>query len=181
MTYFTKYLEGEINSGIYWTNYLGLSRSLLALGMLLTLFFNSNDILFSHGINNDYFLKCNFINSLSIYCLIKHTLLAKYISILILFSVSIGIYPRLTCIFHWWITYSFATSAYIIDGGDQIASILTFLLIPICLLDRRKWHWSKNYYKHNFLEKNIAFFTYTHINSSFYIILSCYDREIWSK
>jgi antimicrobial peptide system SdpB family protein len=29
-----------------------------------------------------------------------------------------------------------------IDGGDQITSNLTFWLIPICLLDNRKSHWT---------------------------------------
>lgn len=164
MTNSTKFLESKIDSGLYWTNYLGVSRSLLSLGLILTLIFNDNDVLFSYGINNDFFLKCDHNNSLSIYCLINNTILAKYISILILFFVIIGIYPRLTCVFHWWVTYSFSTSSYVIDGGDQIASILTLLLIPICLLDRRKWHWSISHYKHNFLEKNIAFFSYTLIS-----------------
>ena len=52
-----KYFEKKISSGVYWTNYLGLARSLLGLGLLLTLVFNSNDVLFSYGINNEDFLK----------------------------------------------------------------------------------------------------------------------------
>ena len=32
-------------------------------------------------------------------------------------------------------------SGVIIEGGDQIASILTLLLIPICLTDNRINHW----------------------------------------
>jgi antimicrobial peptide system SdpB family protein len=151
----------KIDSGIYWTDFLGLSRSLLALGLLLTLVFNSNEILFSHGIKNTAFINCNSNNIISIYCLIKNTHIAKLISVLILTFVIIGLYPKYTSIFHWWVTYSFSSSSYVIDGGDQIASILTLLLIPICVLDKRKWHWSANIYQHNFVEKNIAYFSYS--------------------
>ncbi|MBX2898009.1 MAG: hypothetical protein KF775_00065 [Cyclobacteriaceae bacterium] len=42
---------------------------------------------------------------------------------------------------HWWITYSFSNSFTAIDGGDHINTILTTLLLPICLTDSRKWHW----------------------------------------
>ncbi|MDK7375601.1 sporulation-delaying protein SdpB [Weeksella virosa] len=155
-----KYFEKKIDSGVYWTNYLGLGRSLLALGLLLTLVFNSNDVLFSYGINNQDFLKCNGINRISLYCLLDNVVLTKSISIAVLLLVIIGVYPRFTCILHWWVAYSFATSSYIVDGGDQIGSILTFFLIPICLLDKRKFHWNRINFKPTFIEKNIAFFSY---------------------
>jgi len=43
---------------------------------------------------------------------------------------------------HWYVAYSFINSATVIDGGDHIASILAFLLLPVTLTDTRKWHWS---------------------------------------
>lgn len=42
---------------------------------------------------------------------------------------------------HWWLTFSLATSAVTIDGGDQVSVVLTLLLLPITLTDARKWHW----------------------------------------
>jgi antimicrobial peptide system SdpB family protein len=48
----------------------------------------------------------------------------------------------MTSLLHWWISISFLYFSSIIDGGDQIAAILSFLLIPICLTDPRKNHWN---------------------------------------
>ena len=52
-----------------------------------------------------------------------------------------GYRPRYTVVLHWWISFSYISSAAIVDGGDQISTILTFLLIPFGLLDGRKFHW----------------------------------------
>lgn len=82
----------------------------------------------------------------------------------------IGYYPRITCLFHWWITYSFATTSYAVDGGDQIASIITLFLIPICIFDKRKWHWSIDNYNHNFYAKSIAYFSYLLISIQVFVI-----------
>jgi len=38
---------------------------------------------------------------------------------------------------------SYTSSAVIVDGGDQLAAILTLLLVPITLTDSRHWHWQK--------------------------------------
>ncbi len=34
------------------------------------------------------------------------------------------------------------SSATIVNGGDQLTAVITFLLIPICLSDDRKNHWA---------------------------------------
>jgi len=68
--------------------------------------------------------------------------LMKWLAILVLLFVIIGYFQKIACLLHWWVSFSFLYSATIIDGGDQIASILTFLLIPICFLDNRKNHWN---------------------------------------
>ena len=49
--------------------------------------------------------------------------------------------PRFTAPLHWWLTFSLATSAVMVDGGDQVSSVLTLLLLPVALTDGRKWHW----------------------------------------
>jgi antimicrobial peptide system SdpB family protein len=69
-------------------------------------------------------------------------LLIPYIfSITILIIVILGLFPRLICIFHSWVSYSVFYSMLIVEGGDQINIILTFLLIPICILDKRRNGW----------------------------------------
>lgn len=80
-------------------------------------------------------------SSFSIYCLVTNLVLAKWISILILGIVASGWRPRFTGVLHWWVTYSFANSATVLEGGDHIAAILTLFLIPCTLTDNRKWHW----------------------------------------
>ncbi|QTY27094.1 sporulation-delaying protein SdpB family protein [Flavobacterium sp. CS20] len=138
----------------YITNVYGISRSLLAMGLLLTLIFNSTDILFQF---DEVFIKNVKLNPLFnynyFYIFRENLLLSKLIAILILLTVIIGIWSRYTVVLHWWLSISFFSSALVIDGGDQISAILTLLLIPFGLVDNRKWHWSKpkneisDYYK----------------------------------
>lgn len=119
-----------------WGNLLGLSRSLMALGTSLTLLFNSSHELLINGEpSRDPF-------GISIFFILKqHIAIATLLSLVILIFTIIGWRPRITSIFHWWITYSFSNSFSSIDGGDHINTILTALLLPVCLTDSRKWHW----------------------------------------
>ena len=151
-----------IAKGDYWTVLLGFSRSAIAFGLLLTLLFNSNEVLFIYGFVNETTPQFSGIGTISIYNVLPNIALAKWVSIFILILVISGVYPRYTCILHWWITFSYFTTSFLIDGGDQISSILTFVLIPICLTDRRSSHW-KRAPKENaipFWTKGIAFFSF---------------------
>ncbi|MEO9484578.1 MAG: sporulation-delaying protein SdpB family protein [Ekhidna sp.] len=121
-----------------WSNVVGLSRALLALGTLSTLLFNSVDVLFyqfEEILQNDlqkfglfYLLKGNFV-------------FAKILSIGVLGFVISGYYPRVSCILHWYVTASFMNVCSIPDGGDHVSSVLSLLLIPIVVMDPRKNHW----------------------------------------
>ncbi|MBK7869505.1 MAG: hypothetical protein IPJ74_01895 [Saprospiraceae bacterium] len=138
------YIQRIVLNQSPYTNVIGLARSFIALGTLLTLLFNGTEI-FINMIDdlpvNPVFTspigKFNFFLLFGI----KQVLIMKYIAIIVLIGIISGVYPQVTCLFHWWISFSFITFSSAIDGGDQIASILTFLLIPICLTDRRKNHW----------------------------------------
>jgi antimicrobial peptide system SdpB family protein len=126
------------------TNVYGIARAVLASGTLITFLFNDSSILFS--INPDHYKMFgdtlfSYLNLF--YLLSSHHIIAKIVSIVVLLSVLSGWRPRITGILHWYVTYSFFLACDFFDGGDQIASILSLLLIPFCLCDDRKWVWSR--------------------------------------
>ncbi len=138
------YLENyvyQLSEKPIWTNTFGLARSLLAFSTLSTLLFNDIHSLFPQ-IKNISTFHLDSISEISIFFLLFNNLfLAKYICIGILIIVIIGWRPRISGILHWWVCFSFFIASPIVDGGDQVINILTFLLIPVCLTDTRKWHW----------------------------------------
>lgn len=120
----------------------GLGRSLLALGTFLTLISNNTETLFP--VTEMTRVGISPIMDLGIFHLLSnHIYLAKIFSLITLMLVIVGIYPRFTGVFHWYISFSFFTYCGVIDGGDQANWVLCFLLIPLTLLDNRKWHWQK--------------------------------------
>lgn len=145
-----------------WTNVYGLSRSILALSTFLTLLFNDVSYLFKPASGMDDYpakiiLKYTFFsfgenNYLTLSIL-------KLIALVILFLVIIGWRPRITAIPHWYLMVSLQNNLTVVDGGTQIASVLTLLMIPIALLDNRKWHWGVST-KTNSYAKIVSFVTY---------------------
>ena len=128
----------------------GLSRSILAIGTIITLAFSPVNVLFDYAIFHK--VNANHLFSNLNYFMIfgwENLVLAKTIAILILLIAASGIFPRYTGIFQWWIASSFFYSSSIIEGGDQINSIINFLLIPVTLLDHRKWHWGSQEFSEN--------------------------------
>ena len=128
-----------------WTNVYGLARSALALATMLTLLSDSSERLFEPLVVPDpgTFDRSR-IAGASLFLLAHHHLdLARLVAVLVLVLVVIGWRPRLTALPHWWISYSFAVSGSVIDGGDQIAATLTLLLLPVALTDPRRWHWHR--------------------------------------
>lgn len=131
------------------TPVFGLARSILALGTFLTIAFNGTDNLFinfeeavssNNPISNFGLREINLFRILGY----ENLFVAKVVSIVILLAVIIGWRPRITGILHWWVSLSFASASSTIDGGDTVASIISFFFIPLCLADRREWHWSKS-------------------------------------
>ncbi|MEZ0184130.1 sporulation-delaying protein SdpB family protein [Flavobacterium oncorhynchi] len=125
-----------------WTNVYGISRTFLALSLLTTLTFTGHEYLFPT--NNNILLRSPAFDfeKIGLFSILsENTHLACIISIVILLITIIGYLPQVTGVLHWYITYSFMTSSIIIEGGDQIASIITLLLIPVTITDNRINHW----------------------------------------
>lgn len=134
------------------TNVYGLARSFIALSTLLTLLFNPVQDLFSPMSGIDYYPSGN--GKFSLFNLVPasyfYLSIIKWLFSILLLLIIIGWRPRFTGIIHWYISYSFYTSASTLDGGDQVAVALTFLMIPITIVDNRKWHWSNSDFNNNF-------------------------------
>jgi antimicrobial peptide system SdpB family protein len=126
-----------------WTSSLGLSRSILAFGTFTNFVFNDSSILFRPGVGINDIPVCNYYNSFGLFCLLSDNLeAARVLSIIGLGLIVIGFLPRVTGILHWYVMFSYTTSATVLDGGDHITTIITFMLIPLTVTDKRTWHWS---------------------------------------
>lgn len=126
-----------------WSNVMGLARTLLALGTAGTLFFSHSTSLFRPGAKTPDFPQCLGMREVSLFCQVPPDALevARWVGVVLLLVVASGWRPRLTGLVHWWVTFSFSTAALVTDGGDQVATVLTFLLVPMTLTDPRRWHW----------------------------------------
>jgi len=127
-----------------WTFNVGVARSLLALSCFGTLFFSSLATMIRPGSGLEPLL-CEGASSLSVWCVVPaaHYELVRIGALLVLAITASGWRPRLTAIPLWWILFSNQASLTTVDGGDQIASVLALLLLPISLTDPRTWHWQK--------------------------------------
>ncbi|TGE29608.1 sporulation-delaying protein SdpB family protein [Hymenobacter metallicola] len=120
----------------------GLGRSLLALGTLITLGFSGPSILFDEQLFGKMSLNATLESFNIFFCFGFGQLHYAYaVSIGVLLLVISGVFPRYTGVLHWLVTYSLFQAASIVEGGDQIGSIITMLLIPVTLLDGRNNHW----------------------------------------
>src|SRR5437588_9408802 len=109
-----------------WTNVYGVARTMLALATAATLITSSTETLFRPALGFPGVPACVGAGRFSFFCLIprEDLELAQAIAAAILLVVASGWRPRLTGVPHWWISYSFAVSATIPDGGDQVIQIL---------------------------------------------------------
>ena len=127
------------------TNAYGVARTLLALGTAGTLGLTPTESIYrpSRGLMDAPY--CIDLARVTPYCLVPRDRLwiAQVISVVILLVVASGWRPRLTGIPHWWVSYGFAVTATLPDGGDQVTQVLTLLLIPVTLCDPRRWHWDE--------------------------------------
>lgn len=124
------------------TPWFGAGRTAIALGQLSILLFASSTSLMVPVLGRPDAPYCDGVKTISLYCMgdvPHHTW--RWVFIAILLIVASGISPRLTAVPHAWVSFSLNQSIALPDGGESVAQVITLLLIPVCLVDDRKWHW----------------------------------------
>ncbi|MDO5750507.1 MAG: HTTM domain-containing protein [Rothia sp. (in: high G+C Gram-positive bacteria)] len=160
-----------------WSNkfLIPLAKLFIFGSVFLTLVFNDTNTLFHARIDiSGQPPQCYGIKNASIFCNINLEI-ARIISIFILLWAVSGLFPRYSCIPTAYITWSLSTSISVLEGGDQVASNLSILLVPLSIADRRKNIWIEEA-KINKIDKNIASITF--INISLQAIIIYFDASM---
>lgn len=127
---------------------LAVARSMLALSTLLTLVFTPSGQLFFRSVNYPEGTTCDStFSSVSLFCVWNgdQQWLSYAVALVVLALVISGVAPAATAIPHWWVAWSFNRTSPIPDGGDQVVAVLTLLLVPLLVCDRRWNHWKPDY------------------------------------
>lgn len=140
-----RFADTKLALPVVWSPFIGLVRSILAFGSLLTLLFTGTDSLFRPVLGVGSYPLCRGVESAGLFCVMPREQLglAQILCIFSLLLVISGYLPQVTGILHFWVAFSIASGISIPDGGDQITSNLVLLLVPICLTDPRLNHWSR--------------------------------------
>ncbi|MCU1480739.1 MAG: hypothetical protein JWQ19_1525 [Subtercola sp.] len=127
-----------------WGSVLGLSRSLMAMSLALTLVATPPTVLFSTLYGSSRGAACEGMRSLSAFCLvpIDQLVVVQYLTAGLLGIVVTGFWPGVLAVPFAYVIASFEWATSLPDGGDQVALIVALLLIPIGLTDRRRNHWN---------------------------------------
>lgn len=135
-------IERPLHSRVPFDMTLGLARSLLAASTALTLLATEPEHLFARAVGREQTPACQGPARFGIFCAMREDLDgARVLAILLLLLVASGYRPRFTGVVHWYVSASLFTSGTVLDGGEQVTTVLTLLLVPITLLDSRRWHW----------------------------------------
>ncbi|GIG62090.1 hypothetical protein Lfu02_64620 [Longispora fulva] len=125
-----------------WSSGVGLARTLIALGTLGTLVTTDPRALMSPLADGVIPPVCGGPAQFGLWCVAPDLAVGRWLSVAVLVLAAGGWRPRWTAVPHWYVAWSVVVNVPLIDGGDQISAVLTLLLLPICLTDPRRWHWS---------------------------------------
>lgn len=123
---------------------IGVGRSVIAVGQAAFLLFTTPQALLAPVIGQQPAPYCDGVKAISLYCtpgLSGNPVLAHWIMFALLIVVASGFLPGPSGVVHAWVSFSLSASIALPDGGDIVARIVTLLLIPYCLTDRRLWAW----------------------------------------
>ncbi|GAC1420619.1 MAG: membrane protein [Actinomycetota bacterium] len=137
-------LLARMSSVTPFTSVYGLARSVMAISSALTLIVNDSIVLRQTSLPSPN-LACSGLSKIGAYCAIAHhPEIVRGLLIIILLITASGWRPRLTGVLHWWASFSIFAGIIAHEGGDQVAAVLTLLLVPITLTDSRRSHWTTN-------------------------------------
>lgn len=143
-------LLNYLKSNSVHTPALAVARMLLALGMLLTLLCNDMGIIANHSYPAlpDYHALHTTATSVPLKQLdlfmIMPPGIAKGIVIAILLLVMTGLAPQITSVLHLIACFSCHNYFLVVNGGDEVAFVMSLLLIPLCLTDPRLNQWQRS-------------------------------------
>ncbi|MBO1739306.1 sporulation-delaying protein SdpB family protein [Leifsonia sp. TF02-11] len=123
---------------------IGVGRSVIAIGQATYLLFTTPQALLVPVIGQQPAPYCDGVKAISLYCvpaLSGNPALAHWLMFALLILVASGFLPGPSGMVHAWVSFSLSVSIALPDGGDIAARIVTLLLIPYCLTDRRLWAW----------------------------------------
>lgn len=122
----------------------GVGRSLIALGLLLTVSMDGSSILFAPDDSRFPLGRCGTggILDQTLFCVFGFEA-GRWIAILIFLLVFFGVYPAVTAMPFAYAAWSLQATLAIPEGGDQLASNLAIIMMPIGLLDWRSSQWSR--------------------------------------
>lgn len=129
------------------TRWFGIGRTTIALAQLSILVLTPPAALLQPVAGQGPGPLCDSVRSMTLYCVGGDVLSQdwrRWIMVALLCVVASGWRPRWTAIPHAWICLSIGMSISLPDGGDQVARIVGLLLIPLAVIDNRRWHWSSS-------------------------------------
>ena len=141
-------IERLKNTNVH-TPRIAIVRFLLALGLLLTLLANDVNVIANHNYKKLPGYSTHYSNQSSS-CLKKVDIFtvmapekARIIVAIMLILVMTGLAPQITGFLFFWACFSFHNYYIILNGGDDIAMVLSLLLLPVCITDPRFNQWKR--------------------------------------
>ena len=136
-------LTAPVRSGLDWIadrleapfdlRWIQTGRTLLAMGMLLTITLTPSETLYAVE-------RCDSVAGWGLNCVTGSPQATVLIGALVLVWVASGLTPLISSVLHWWVSWSLFANSSLFEGGDQLAAIVTLLLIPV--FATRPWVWA---------------------------------------
>lgn len=127
---------------------IAVARTVVAVGTLAVVAFATPTQMFVLKPGAVFATQCKGIQAASLWCVGRglgpeYLGICKAIAIVLLVTVASGLSPRWTCVPHAYLVFSLANSMPLASGAERAAQLATLLFIPMCLGDRRRWHWQE--------------------------------------
>ncbi|MCI1020404.1 hypothetical protein HWD99_17395 [Microbacterium sp. C5A9] len=129
-----------------WHLPLAAGRTIIALAQISILLFTPAAALFVPIANGQAESPCiRPLLAISPYCWFPDDRqLVSTVVIVVLLWVASGFLPQVTGFVHAWLSFSFAQTISLPDGGDYVAQVTTLFLAFVSIGHRRWWYWQRS-------------------------------------